>query len=83
MFAPSRNGDDTDFIMALMMANRARDADNARVRQSRRDAHTKARLAGALRSSRSRVEELEQELKLERGRRLQRELIETRRALYG
>lgn len=81
MFGPSR--DDTDFIIALAMANRASNAENAHARQSRRDAHTKARLAGALRSSRSRVADLEQELKLERGRRLQRELIETRRELYG
>ena len=81
MFGPSRNDD--DFVLALMMANRASNAETARVRQGRRDAHTKARLAGALRSSRSRVADLEQELKLERGRRLQRELIETRRALYG
>lgn len=81
MFAPIR--DDTDFIIALAMANRASNAENARVRQGRRDAHTKARLAGALRSSRSRVADLEEQLALERGRRLQRELIETRRALYG
>ncbi|WP_332715895.1 hypothetical protein [Pelagibacterium sp. WS-203] len=73
------SGDNTDFVLAMNMATRAKNAETAR----RRAAAGQARLSSALSALQRRVAELEQELARERGLRLQLELVAKRRRLFS
>jgi|TARA_A100001391_G_scaffold63912_1_gene39779 hypothetical protein len=75
--------DSDDFVIAMVMARRAGNAQAAQHRQASRDAATKARLTSALSASKRRVHALESELALEKGRRLQQQLLATRRRLFS
>jgi len=71
------NTNTDEFVLAMVMAKKAGNADTAR---NRAQADSR-RLAGALTASQRKVARLEAELAQERGRRLQREFLEIRRRI--
>ena len=77
------NTNTDEFILAMVMAKKAGNAQTAQRAQANRDAAQKARLTNALSASKRRVAALESELALEKGRRLQQQLLATRHRLFS